>query len=281
MRYREYRPGPALAPFVRVLWTLEHRGEAGADDRILPDGCMELVFHLGQPFRALDDTGRPVVQPTAFLVGQMTSALCVRPSFDARVVGVRFRPGGAFPFLRRPQHELTGALPALDDVWPALARERERLAELPDMAAVAARVDAVLSRAATRARSPDRRLAASVAAIGASDGAVSVDRLAVLCGLGSRQLERLFRDQVGLGPKRLARIVRFQAGWRLHDNGASLASAAHAAGYADQAHFTREFKAIAGLTPSAFAAGEDPLAAAFAGGAPDVGFVQDPGAAGA
>ncbi|HET9315577.1 MAG TPA: DUF6597 domain-containing transcriptional factor [Vicinamibacteria bacterium] len=275
MRYREYQPGPALAPFVRVLWTLEHRGEAPAADRILPDGCMELVFHLGQPFRALDGSVDAVLQPAAFLVGQMKRALRVRPSSDARVVGVRFRPGGAFPFLRRPQHELTGALPALDDVWPELARECSRLAGLPDMGAVARRVEAILSRAAERAHGPDRRVAGSVAAIVSSGGAVAVDALSALCGLGARQLERLFRDQVGLGPKRLARIVRFQAGLRLRDAGASLASAALAAGYADQAHFTREFKAIAGLTPSEFAAGDDPLATAFVSGGAGVGFVQD------
>jgi AraC-like DNA-binding protein len=280
MRYREYRPGPALAPFVRVLWTLEHRGEAPAADRIFPDGCMELVFHLGQPFRALDDSGRAVVQPAAFLVGQMTRALRVQPSSDARVVGVRFRPGGAFPFLRRPQHELAGALPALDDVWPALARECDRLAELPDMAVVARGVEAILSRAAERAGGPDPRVAASVAAITSSGGGVAVDALSAQCGLGARQLERLFREQVGLGPKRLARIVRFQAGLRLREAGAPLASAAQAAGYADQAHFTREFKAIAGLPPSAFAAAGDPLAAAFVSGGPDVGFVQDAAAAG-
>jgi AraC-like DNA-binding protein len=281
MRYREYRPGPALAPFVRVLWTLEHRGDAPAADRIFPDGCMELVFHLGQPFRALDDTGRAVIQPSGFLVGQMTKALRVWPSADARVIGVRFRPGGAFPFLGQPQHELTGALPALDDVWPALARERERLAELPDLAAVAAHVEAVLSRAAARAPLPDRRIVASVAGIAATGGAVAVDRLSARCGLGPRQLERLFREQVGLGPKRLARIVRFQAGLRLREAGASLASAAQAAGYADQAHFAREFRAIAGLSSSAFAAGDDPLAAAFVSGSPDVGFVQDGAVGGA
>lgn len=279
MRYREYRPGPALAPFVRVLWTLEHSGEARAADRILPDGCMELVFHLGQPFSALDEYGRAVTQPHAFLVGQMTSALRVRPSAHARVIGVRFRPGGVFPFVRLPQHELTGALPPLSDVWPALAREHERLADLPDMPSVVAHVERALARVAARVGGPDRRVAASATAIAASGGAVAVDRLSALCGVGPRQLERLFRDQVGLGPKRLARIVRFQAGLRAREKGASFAVAAHAAGYADQAHFAREFKAIAGVWPSVFAAGDDPLAAAFAGGEAHVGFVQDPAGA--
>jgi AraC-like DNA-binding protein len=281
MRYREYRPGPALAPFVRVVWTLEHTGESPAADRIFPDGCMEVVFHLGQPFQALDEAGRPWVQPGALLVGQMTRALRVWPSPQARVVGIRFHPGGAFPFLRRAQHELTGTLPALADAWPALARERERLANLADMTSVVARIEAVLSRAAEDVGRPDRRVAGAAAVIARSGGAVAIDRLSALCGLGPRQLERLFREQVGLGPKRLARIVRFQAGLRAQEAGGSLASAAHAAGYADQAHFAREFKAIAGVPASTFAAGADPLAAAFAGGVAGVGFVQDSPASGA
>jgi AraC-like DNA-binding protein len=143
------------------------------------------------------------------------------------------------------------------------------------MVAVARRVEAILSRAAERSRGPDPRISASVAAIAASGGAVAVDALSARCGLGARQLERLFREQVGLGPKRFARIVRFQAGLRLREGGASLSSAALTAGYADQAHFTREFRAIAGLTPSEHAAGDDPLAAAFVSGVADGGFVQD------
>jgi AraC-like DNA-binding protein len=274
MRYREYRPSPALAPFVRVFWTLEHEGEPPGADRIFPDGCMEAVFHLGAPFGALDDADRVRVQPGAFLVGQMTRALRVRPSSRARVVGVRFQPGGLHPFVRVPQHELTGVLPALGDVWPLLARERERLGELPDMPSVVARLEAVLSREAAGAARPDRRVAAVAAAIASSNGRVTVDRLASDCGLGARQLERLFRERVGLGPKRLGRIVRFQAGLRAQEAGASLAAAAHAAGYADQAHFAREFKAMAGVSPGTFASGDDALAAAFAGTRPDVGFVQ-------
>jgi AraC-like DNA-binding protein len=281
MRYREYRPAPVLAPFVRVLWTLEHEGAQPPLDRIFPDGCMEMVFHLGQPFSALDDAGGAHRQPGAFLVGQMTRALRVRPSSPARVLGIRFQPGGVFPFLRVPQHELTGLLPSLDDVWPALARERDRLGALPDMPSVVARIEAVLSRAAAGVGRPDRRVASSAAALAASGGSVPLDRLSALCGLGPRQLERLFRERVGLGPKRLARIVRFQAGLRAQERSASVAAAAQSAGYADQAHFAREFKAMAGVSPSAFAAGDDALAAAFAGTPPHVGFVQAAAAPGA
>ena len=118
---------------------------------------------------------------------------------------------------------------------------------------------------------PDRRVAACVSAIASSAGAATVDDLARRCGLGARQLERLFRDTVGLAPKTLGRLARFQAALRACDEGAPLAAAGLAAGYADQAHFAREFRRVAGLTPTAFLAERAPLANAFA----DVGFVQD------
>lgn len=276
MRYRAYAPPPELRPFVRAIWTLEGDDPAPAADRIFPDGCMEIVVHLGTPFSAWDDDGRERAQPAAFVVGQMTEALRVRPSRRAAVVGVRFHPGGAWPFLRLPQHELYGRRPELAELGPALAGAAAR----PDdggIEAAVARLTAALVGQASHVGAPDRRVAACVGAIERSGGTVTVDALARDIGLGSRQLERLFRDAVGLSPKTLARLVRFQAALRACEAGVPLASAGFAAGYADQAHFAREFRRVAGITPSAFAAERAPLASAFA----DVGFVQDtaPGAA--
>jgi AraC-like DNA-binding protein len=192
-------------------------------------------------------------------------------------VGARFHPGGAWPFLRLPQHELYGLRPALADVSPALARVAGEARDARDLEAAVAAITARLAAMAARFDRPDRRVTASVGAIARTAGAVSVDALARDAGVGARQLERLFRDTVGLAPKTLARLARFQAALRACEAGVPLAAAGQAAGYADQAHFTREFRRVAGLTPSAFAAERAPLALTFA----DVGFVQDaaPGAA--
>ncbi|MET0552294.1 MAG: helix-turn-helix domain-containing protein [Vicinamibacteria bacterium] len=271
MNYRTYAPPPALRPFVRALWSLEGRDPAPAADRIFPDGCMELVVHLGAPFSAWDDDGHERIQPAAFLVGQMTQALRVRPSGRAAVVGVRFQPGGAWPFLRVPQHELYGRRPALAELGPALAGAALRMHDEGGVEAAVARLTSELLDQARRVGTPDRRVSACVAAIERSAGAVTVDALAHGTGVGARQLERLFRDTVGLAPKTLARLARFQAALRACEAGAPLPTTALAAGYADQAHFTREFRRVAGITPSRFLAERAPLASAFA----DVGFVQD------
>lgn len=112
-------------------------------------------------------------------------------------------------------------------------------------------------------------------------GGVGVRETAAALGVGERRLERTFDQCVGLSPKFLARVLRFRAAaseivrqrdrWtdpptRHHLAPLSWSALAHAAGYADQPHFNREFRALAGLTPTEYAAERGP-----------VGFVQDGG----
>jgi AraC-like DNA-binding protein len=99
----------------------------------------------------------------------------------------------------------------------------------------------------------------------ASGGRTSVDELARAVGLSARQLERRFRARVGLGPKLLARITRFQHAFRLARRTPNLAEVAARAGYFDQAHLVRDFRQFAGAAPSRFLAREHELARQFAG----------------
>jgi Domain of unknown function (DUF6597) len=73
LRIREYAVDPALAPFVKSVWSLESDGRVcePARERILPDGCVELVFHFNDPFRSYFANGDRAVQPRSFVVGQM------------------------------------------------------------------------------------------------------------------------------------------------------------------------------------------------------------------
>lgn len=261
MEYRELPPPAALSSAVQCIWTLQARaGELPAPEPVLPDGCIEMVFHLEGRFRA--DRGRGFrSQPAALVAGQLTRPLLLQPLSAVRTLGVRFRPGGARPLLQFPLHELTDGEAALVDVLGAAgaALSRAVLSAEDDGARMAA-IESALLKASSRARPP--RVAAAVEAIVRRRGALRVSDLRAF-GLTGRHLLRRFRDEVGLGPKALCRVLRLQSALALRDRGgADWADVALQAGFCDQSHLVREARALAGAPPGAL---DDPgpLAAAF------------------
>jgi AraC-like DNA-binding protein len=193
---------------VRCLWTL--RGESGgADERILPDGTFELITHGGPVRRAGE------LQPHAMLMGEIRRPVIVRPVGSIDVSGIRFRLGGASAFFDLPMSELRDRMTDLDDLRPL-------------------RVPV--------ARPKWRMVREAVKVIRREHGEMRVRSIARAVGVTERSLERAFRDIVGMGPKRLARIVRFQRS--LHSE--------HGLAYYDQSHRIHEFRELAGLTPTEF-----------------------------
>ncbi len=171
------------------------------------------------------------------------------------LLGVRFRPGGALPFLSVPLRELTDRDVPLDTLWGNAA------AVLADAVARAPRRDrvSVLERmllAGVRLPRPDDLIQRAVTLMRRTRGGIAVGAAAQALGVGERRLERAFDVAIGLSPKRFARVLRFlgavrEIGRRAVPPGAALALEA---GYADQPHFVREFKRLAGIAPAQYAA---------------------------
>lgn len=222
MPYREIFPSPALRPWVECFWT---RDDAPTTEpqRVLPDGCADLVFDLGSG--------------EADVVGTMTRPLVLPPSHASQFLGVRFRPGRAAAFLRIPLAEITDARVPLGDLWkgwneePSIERlERELLRRLdPDR---------------------DARVDAAVEQIVQSGGTARVNELVKQLGISRQHLARQFQHHVGVSPKAFARVMRFRT--LLESAPKDWADAAIAHGYYDQSHLIAEFRELAGTTPSAF-----------------------------
>ena len=252
MQYRESAPLPALAPFVEKVWTLEGRAEPGDPPQpVLPDGRPELVMHLGDPFALVTD-GAATLQPSIVYAGQLPAQLLLQPTGRIAIVSIRFYPHGAAALFRIPQHRLLGAPLSLDDLDRGLARAlRDVPNQAPDLPGAALLVQQLL----LRWMAPDRvdpRVAHAVWIISRSRGRMPIERVAEASGVTRRHLEKRFLDQVGLTPKRLARVARFQYALQLLEGGGARpgADAAAACGYADQAHFIRDFRSLAGCPPS-------------------------------
>jgi hypothetical protein len=248
VHYREHRPPPELAPYVRSFWTLRDVGPEV--QRILPDGSFDIVFHLGEAFAR--DGER---QPAAMLIGEVRRPVIVRPTGRADVLGIRFRPGGAAPFLRAPAAAFSDAILPLREVFASSIEEqvfesrstRERLALLSRM---------LIGRYAEPRGS---RLARAAAALIASrQGAIRIRDAAALLGSTERTLERAFAVSIGVTAKTFARLARFQSAL----NGGPDA-------YFDDSHRIRDFHEFGGATPGELQRELNLLNEAF------VGNVQD------
>jgi AraC-like DNA-binding protein len=236
MAYRELlQPDEHIA----CLW-INDAADAAQRRRVLPDACVDVVWA----------GGRLVV------AGPATQAAMVDVPAGAASMGVRFKVGAAGAALGLPAGELIDASPALEDVWGAAGREiAERVGEAATpVAQLRALAAAVRERLAAP---PDDLVRAAASGVARHE-----------LGIGDRQLRRRFGDAVGYGPKTLERILRFQRFLTLAraatttgdgaspagDGEASLARLALDAGYADQAHLTRESSRLAGLPPAALLA---------------------------
>ena len=233
MTYREHAPPRALTPWVQCTW--QRSGDGGPPVRVVPDGCIDIVWTEGSG---------------TIVVGPNTRAFLVALASGTRVAGVRLHPGAAPALLGVDAAALRDASVAIDDVWGDAGK---RLAERLDARADRDRVllDA-LAAGAPVAAAPDPIVRAAVARLDEPDAGVR--ELAFDLGVSERQLRRRFDSAVGYGPKRLARVLRLTRALAAAHAGEELGRVAADAGYADQAHFANDCRSLAGVAPSSLLA---------------------------
>lgn len=240
---------PRLRGIVETLW-IGAEGKPSAEprfERILPTGAVHLVVRFGDPLR-IDGN----VLDGGIVGGSRSEAYVREVSAGRCSVGAQLVPGAASCLLGVPAVELAERHTPLSDLWGREASEwRERLAELP---CPEKRLDRFEGLLASRVSAGPHRVAGW--ALDAIARGMSVGEIAHASGFSHRHFLSIFRREVGLAPKRWARVARFQRAIAAlsRPSAPSLAEVAHAAGYSDQAHLTREFSAMAGLSPGRYLA---------------------------
>ena len=236
-QYRESPVPISLANHFLCFWEQVIVGSGNYDHRVLPDACVDIVFINDAP---------PVV------VGPWTDPFVVRFPAGTRIIGVRFEPGRAPGILGIPAAELLNRSVPLYDVWSAsCARSRSAL-DVPTAVSQSA-LALTLARASASAAPPDGAIVAGIRWLARHPGA-TVDQLSRWIGISQRQLQRRFSAAVGYGPKMFQCVLRFQRLLNCASRAGRpvpLADLAAIAGYADQAHMTREIRRFSGCTPKA------------------------------
>jgi AraC-like DNA-binding protein len=189
------------------------------------------------------------------IVGQMRTYITIEPTGRVNLFGIRFRPGGACAFFAPPLSELAERILPLSDLWPLQARAlAERIQAASSLAERGRISEAFLLRHLLRPYNTDALVEAGVQRILCNDGRLSSGALLEGMNISERQLERRFQAKVGLSPKQLARIIRFQKIFAAYERNplGSWISLAYECGYYDQAHLIRDFKEFSGQNPSSY-----------------------------
>lgn len=249
LQYVARPPTPALASIVEYVWASQG-APAHARECVVPTGTLELfVSVVDVEGRFHDAAGRDRRLSGAGVAGAYRRPFTFDTHENASVVGVHFRPGGAGVVLGVPPGELTDRHVDLEDIWGRRARElRERLCAATTTSQRFAILEAELvSRIDARPVHPAVAYALDVLA----RPQARVGDIAKAARLSQRRLIELFTASVGITPKRLGRVLRFQRATALARSAAlDWTRVAHACGYYDQAHLIRDCRELANMTPS-------------------------------
>jgi AraC-like DNA-binding protein len=255
VRYVSIVPNPPLNRFVEQFW---YSSDAPSHQkvRIAPTGTMELVFNLGDDELGFYAAERPG-KCNAFS-GAVFSGAHARPLFvetRQHVIGVHFRPGGAFRFLGVPASEIAGTHADLEAIWGRTTQGlRERICAAVNPAGRFRVLEEALLARLENAMEEHRAVWAALGILRRDAGEAKIRDLAAHLGLSQRHFIKVFSDQVGITPKQFGRVQRFQRALDLARSSAApdWADIAVACGYFDQSHLIHDFQALSGFSPAEF-----------------------------
>jgi AraC-like DNA-binding protein len=261
MQVVRHRPAPPLDRYVQCFWWSQRDALQDYCEHILPCGRVQLVFALHEaPILCWPGSSsqRKIEWSGSVVHGPQWSYYRAGPKPPGAVAGVAFRPGAAAAVLGLPMAELADQHVPLSTLWGRCGLDlQERLLAAAGPAEVFSILEEKLAARIHRPLLVHPAVAHALTALSPSGSAVRIADLQRAAGCSPRHFIQLFRAAVGLTPKHYHRVQRLNGALRLLASGGSrgLAGIAAAAGYADQAHFNREFRELAGITPTQYRPG--------------------------
>lgn len=245
-------PSPALREHVLWYTGFRERTPEPIRRRELPFGGVAVILALDHTRWIGDEAGGPLTEFRSFAGGLIDAPVVSEHAGRAFTLQFNLRPLGARALFGVPGRELTGRVVALEDLLgPEEGRLVERLALAPDWPARFAVLDGFLTARILAAPAVSADVQWAWRRLVSSAGRVRIDALTQELGCSRRHLAARFGEEVGMTPKAFARLLRFEhAVTALQSTDEELGRVAADCGFSDQAHFTRELRAFAGVPPS-------------------------------
>lgn len=255
-----YIPSPPLSNFVAMFWYYEGCVMPHAKERLLPTGTTELVISLNQE-RIVTYSGQQPDTPLFFrsgvICGPHSEFFLIDTAQEETVIGVHFKPGGAFPFFKLPSSELHNSHVSLDDLWGSIAADlREQVLEARTPEAKFQALERCLLAQLAKPLAYHPAVAYALNEFHCVPHTRTIAEVTDQIGISARRFIQVFSEQVGLTPKLFCRVRRFQEVLQQvgMSNDVEWADVASSCGYFDQAHFIHDFQAFSGFTPTAWLA---------------------------
>lgn len=258
---------PIVRAYVQTIWHISQSEEEGTavNPRMIPDGQYHMVINLGDPHRYADRNGVLTTPRRSHINAKQTEYVTIERVGQVEIMGVVFRMSGFYPFVRMPVYELAGEICNMEDVMDEnFGLLEEQLAGITTPEGRCLVLEHWL-RGRFHQTSYDpiavrREIAHAAELMVKSNGLLRVHELADKLLLHERTLERQFKTYYGLSPKQYANVQRIHAVLRnMHANPGLMIDYAAAGNFYDQAHFTRMFKDLVGVTPKVYMQNRDLL----------------------
>ncbi|WP_294613880.1 helix-turn-helix domain-containing protein [uncultured Bacteroides sp.] len=254
--YKEYSPCLLLSPYIDKYWELKGNPEYGMRINILPDGCTDFIFTLGEATQAVDSDLKMKPYRTYFIGPMNTYSELAAYTETIHMLGVRFLPCGLSRFIRLPLHEFTNQRINADEVSNFFdASFAERLCEENSLKERVKIIEELFIKSLYKHDLPaDPQITFAIEQINRYQGKLPIQSLMDDICLCQRQFERRFKMNTGYTPKIYSRIMKFKNAIDLLRNNTcdSLLSTAVHAGYYDVPHLSREIKNLSGSTAYSF-----------------------------
>jgi AraC-like DNA-binding protein len=242
MPYKQFKPDPALSPYIDAFWEATSDESISFTERILPDCCIDIIINLGTDVVA-DESGVVMKNEQAYLIGTMTRYKDTVREPGTRLLGIRFKPAGFGNFFN------CGPLQEFTDKTIEFEKSH-----IPPFNLIAQDFTGSLNHFFLRKLSPPRQSISHILEqVYAKKGQINVVELAKNNFMIVRQLERMFIQHVGISPKAFINFVRYQyAIQNIKENYPvqSLVDLSFELGYYDHAHLSNEIKKYSGVSPS-------------------------------
>lgn len=257
MDYRTFQPHNELTPLVKCYWTLEVPAEYSSEkQRIVPDGCIEMAFILGDDIKRFTSETDFIIQPRAMVLGQTVRPFYIQPTGYVNTVAVRFYPYGFANIVTTPISNLANKETPIAELFgqPTAGELEQKIIQATSTRQRIEIIERFLLNKLSDRVTIDNIVKSTVDALLATGGSSPIQAILQEDLSKRRQLERKFLKQIGISPKQLGKVIRLQTALKmlLNRKGGTLTQIAYESEYYDQNHFIKDFKEFTGTTPKEF-----------------------------